>query len=100
MIYIKNPMDCKQTGTIYVDQKSELGQMMIQMNKTEEEKLINSCKEKLNSDEITNSQAINGLQNFMKMWDLPNGNSSRQFHYIPNYISELKQNNDNACTIS
>jgi hypothetical protein len=90
--------------TIYVDPNSDLGGMMQNMNKTEEQGIIDQCKSELALGKITTRQAINGLENFMRLWKLPNGQSSRTFYYIPNYVIELKatQNNtnDDNCNIT
>lgn len=93
-------MDNQIGNVIYVDPNSDMGKLMTNMNKMEEEQLIASCKDKLISGEITQQQAINGLQNFMNCWALPNGQHSRTFYYVPNYLNELKGKNDNSCVIT
>lgn len=97
---IDKQMDNQIGNTIYVDPNSDMGKLMIDMNKMEEEQLINSCKRKLNSGEITKLQAINGLKNFMGYWALPNGQYSRTFYYVPTYLNELKGKSDDSCVIT
>ena len=95
--------DTQMGNIIYVDPNSEIGTMMTNMNKMEEKSIVDSCKSELELKKITNQQAINGLQNFMRMWDLPDGRSSRTFYYIPNYLKELKGNqneSDQNCVIT
>lgn len=94
-------MDNHFGNVIYVDPNSEMGTIITNMDKMEEKSIVDSCKKDLALGKITNLQAINGLQNFMRLWDLPNGMSSRTFYYIPKYIVELKANQTNqSCSIS
>lgn len=95
-------MNNNQFGnTIYVDSSSELGQIMHSMNINEEKALIESCKKDLESGKINKTQAINGLQNFMMLWNQPMSPPTRTFYLVPNYINELNNtNHDNNCVLS
>lgn len=98
-----NQQDTQIGNTIYVDSNSDIGMMITNMNKMEEQCIIDSCKDELALEIITNQQAITRLKKFIKLWDLPNGKSSRTFHYIPNYLKELKSNqnkSDQNCVIT
>jgi len=84
-------MDSGHIGTtVYVSEDCSLGQLMAEMGKKEETNYIEDAKKKLESNEMTKENVIEGLNGFMSLWG-PEGARSRKFYLIPNFLKELQK---------
>ena len=78
-------------NTIYVDPSSELGGMMTNMNRMEENSMIQNAKKDIEGGKITKNQAISGMNNFMSLWGNP---PTRDFSTLKEFIKELEKSDE------
>lgn len=69
---------------------SGLQSRLLNLNRKEEEGLKKTILQEIEQNKLTKEEAIYKLNQWMSLWKTPNGQYSRVFQVIPDFIQELE----------